>query len=482
MSKTGKLLLALAMAALLATPALALETKLSGFYNVRGIANNFSATNNYIGTLEDNANTQNLVDQRLRLKLSSKVNDYLSFVYYTEVDMQWGDEQYSNSGRNDGGGIGADTTNLETKNLYIDVKVPDSNAAFRVGLQGFEDNYDYTFFAADMAGVKYTNRFDGVNLTAGWFKLADGVSSGLADDVTLWALQAGFKPSANLKFGVDYYYYQNEGSQAYGTFFGTADIQAVLNFNAGGGDWTANRGNMDLHYLGGNAEVRFENVVLSGWFNANVGTVDSINNDTSTTLTEDLDVTGFAGRVRLSSSFGCFKLNVAGTYFSGDDDLTDGDANFVVNPVATETFAFATDGFMIFTPDIAWNSVGQYGFAMTDAAWAGYGLTSFVVTASYMPTQMKNLTLKGGVGYFASLEDKLAANDPRTDRAGTELGTEVYLRASYKFADNLDLSLNGAYAFLGDFYDKNGGGTAANDAATDIDDPYEVYLKATLSF
>ncbi|ORJ62068.1 hypothetical protein [Geothermobacter hydrogeniphilus] len=488
MNKTVKILLALAMVALMAAPALALESKLSGFLNVRGIGDNFKATNNYVGTLDDSAKigSQNLVDQRLRMKLDTKINDYLSFTYYLEVDFQWGDEQYSNAGRNDGGGIGADTTNLETKNAYLDVKVPDSTSSFRVGLQGFADHNDYSFFAADMAGVKYKAKLGGADLTAGWFKLIDGDTYGTApsplDDVTLWALQAEFKPNANFKFGGDYYYYQNEGSQGYATFLGTADIAAVLAFNGGGGNWTANRQDMNLHYFNGHAEYRLENVVLSGWLEFSTGTADSINNNTATTLTEDLDVQGFAGRLKAATNFGGLKLALAGTYFSGDDNLADGDADFIVNPLATESFAFATDGFMIFTPDIAWNSVGQYGFAMVDAAWAGYGLGSVILTGAYTPEQMKNAYIKAGVGYFSSLEDKLAANDPRTDRAGTELGTEVYLRVGYRFAKKLDLSINGSYASLGDFYDNNGGGTAANTATTDIDDPYEVYLKATLFF
>ncbi len=427
------------------------------------------------------------------MKLDTKVNDFLAFTYYAEVDMQWGDEQYSNSGRNDGGGIGGDTTNLETKNLYIDVKVPDTTSAFRVGLQGFEDHYDWSFFSADMTGINYKAGLGAVDLTAGWFKLGEGDFK-LSDDITLWALQAEYAPSVNFKVGGDYYYYQNDGAstnsddptlkdQQYASFFGTADIDAVLAFNTGTDSWTGQRGNMDLHYLGGHAEWRLENVVLTGWLNVNVGEVDDINNNTANPLlTEDLDVQGYAARLKASTNLAGFNLNLAGTYFSGDDNLTDGDADFIVNPLATESFAFATDGFMIFTPDIAWNSVGQYGFAMVDAAWAGYGLGSLVLTGSYAPHHMKNAHFQAGVGYFSSLEDKLAAGDPRTDRAGKELGTEVFLRAGYKLAENLDLSANGAYAFLGDFYDNNGGGTHANIATTDIEDPYEVYLKATLTF
>lgn len=466
------------MITLFTGPAYSLENKLSGFYNVRGISDNFSATNNYIGTFADDSKSESLVDQRLRLKLDSQINDFLSFVYYAEVDMQWGDESYSNSGRNDGGAIGGDTTNLETKNVYFDANYPESNHSFRVGLQGFDDNYDYSFFGADMAGVKYSGKINDLDLVAGWFLLIES-DFDKTDDVNLWALQTNYEFSKNLKIGGDYYYYQNQGSRDYATFFGTTDIDAVI----GEGAWTANREEMDLHYLGGHGEYRLDNLVLSGWLNVNVGSVDEINNDLSSpTSAENLDVRGYAARLNLDTKINGVNLRLGGTYFSGDDDLTDGDANFIVNPLATESFAFATDGFMIFTPDIAWNSVGQYGFALVDAAWAGYGLGSVVLTARYTPESAKDLSIKGGVGYFTSLEDKLAANDPRTDRAGTEMGTEVFLRVGYTVSEKLNLSLNGAYAHLGDFYDDHGGGTAVNDLVTSIDDPYEVYLKATLTF
>lgn len=473
-----KMLMVFALIGLLTTPAFALESELSGFYNVRGIADNFSATNNYIGTFTDDAKSETLVDQRLRLKLDSIVNEYLSFVYYAEIDMQWGDESYSNDGRNDGGAIGGDTTNVESKNVYAQVKIPEYASVIRFGLQGFEDHYDWTFFGADMAGVKYSGDFGALDLTAGWFKLIED-NFDQTDDVTLWALQTEYAFSPNFKIGGDYYYYQNQGSRDYATFFGTTDIEAVLNDGA----WTANRDTMDLHYIGGHTEYRLPNVVLSGWLNVNVGSVDQINNNLATPLlTEDIDVKGYSARVDATGKVGGFDWRLGGSYFSGDDDLTDGDADFVVNPLATESVAFANDGFMIFTPDIAWNSVGQYGFAMVDAAWAGYGLTSLVLTTSYTPPHLDKFNVKGGIGYFASVEDTLAENDPRTDRAGTELGTEVFLRAGYKFADNLDVSINGAYAFLGDFYDEHGGGTAVNQTVNNVDDPYEVYLKATLTF
>lgn len=487
-------LVLLLAAASLAAPALALDTKLSGFYRARGIVDNFVASDNYVGTLSDNARDESLVDQRLRLKLDALVNDYLSFTYYGEVDFQWGDESYSNDGRNDGGAIGGDTTNLETKHIYIDVKIPETRLAGRFGLQGLDDHWDYTFFSADMAGVKFDLQYDAASITAGWFKLIEGDFND-SDDISLWTLQLETAPSPNLKGGLDYYYYQNQGAstndldptlkdQQYASFFGTADIDAVLAFNTGTPTWSGQRDDMDLHYLGLHGEHRLSNVVLTGWAFGNFGSVDDIINDTTTPgLTEDIDVQGYAASVRADANVGAFKLGLRGLFFSGDDDLTDGDADFFVNPLATESFAFATDGFMIFFPDVHWTSVGQFGFAMTDAAWAGYGLWGGTLNASYTPAQMDKFNIKGGVAYVASLEDKLATGDPRSDRDGTSLGTEVFLRASYRLAENLVFSANGAYAWLGDFYDDQGGGTAINDlAAADPENPYEVYIMADLHF
>ncbi len=465
--------LCLALLCAMTAPAFALETKLSGFYSLTAVSDNFAATKNYIGTLTDNNKSEVVFDQRLRMKLNTKINESLSFTYYAEVDMQFGDSQYSN-GRNDGGALGGDNANLESKHAFVDIKLPDTNHAFRFGLQGFADNYDYAFFGADMAGAKFNTTVANTDLTLAYFKLDSGDFS-KSDDLNMLAVQTKLKPSDSLALGADYYYLQNQGNgSAYGSFFGTTDIDAVQAFNTSSASWSGQRTEMDLHYLGGHAEYKIDNIVISGWVNANVGSAD-LNGALG-----KLDVAGYAGTLKASTDLNGLKLNMRGTFFSSDDDLTDGDADFVINPLATESFAFATDGFMIMTPDINWNSIGQYGFAMVDSAWAGYGLAAINLTASYKPTA--NTNIHGGIGYFASLEDKLAALDPRTDRAGTTLGTEIFLRASYNMLENLDLSINGAYATLGDFYDNNGGGTDINVATSDIDDPYEVYAQLTVSF
>lgn len=472
MYKTVKILLAITMVVLVAVPAFALETKISGFYQFMAVADNFEATNNYVGTLKDNAESEKLVDQRMRIKLDGKVNEQLSFVYYGEIDFQWGDNQYATS-RNDGGGIGADTVNLETKHAYIDVKF-DNDATARLGLQGFYDRQDQVFFAADMAGVKVGFNAGPVGLTAGMFNLIENSNNfNDSDNVYLWALQADFPAQGDFRLGADYYFYQNRGPAGYANFFGTADIDEV-NFTGPG--WTVNRQDMDLHFLGLQGAYKVSDATsFNGWAMFSTGTVDGVQ-----AALDEMDVQGYAASVRGTFRLGGLDTAARLFYFSGDDDLSDQDADFIVNPLATESYAFGDDGFMIFFQDANWANVGQYGFAMTDAAYAGYGLIGGNLTASMSPAH--KVTINGGVGYFASLEDVLAAGDQRTSRGGTTLGTEVFVRASYTMYDNLNLSLNGAYAALGDFYDTAGGGTAANAPSVDVSDPYTVYLLAQLSF
>jgi len=468
-NKAIKWMMAVTVVALVATPAFALETKLSGFYQFMAAANNFEGTNNYIGKISDNAEAEAVIDQRLRIKLDGKVNEQLSFVYYGEVDFQWGDNSYATA-RNDGGAIGGDTVNLETKNAYIDVKFQDDTAA-RLGLQSFYDRQDQVFFAADMAGAKVGFKVGTVGLTAGVFNLIEADFKS-ADNVYLGALQADFAKMGDLTLGADYYYFQNRGPAGYANFFGTADIDEVL-FNGG---WSAGRGDMDLHYLGLQGDFTLsDTAAIKGWLFYNAGSVDDL-----LAPADSMDVNGYAASVR-----GTFKLGSADAaarffYFSSDDDLSDGDADFIVNPLATESYAFGDDGFMIFFQDADWANVGQYGFALADAAYAGYGLWGGNFTASLKPAD--KVDFKCGLGYFASLEDTVAAGDPRTSRDGTMLGTEVFARAGYTFENNLYLALNGSYAALGDFYDGQGGGTAVNTAATDVDNPYIVYLLARMSF
>ena len=465
--------LALAMA----LPAFAKDHSINGYYRVRFMMTDFNNARS-----EDSPTK--IVDQRARFKWTMGLNEYVSITYYGEVDIQYGDTSYGSgpssstdytvadntvvdsngnpdsdtnpevitdtdtrvATRNDGGRLGGDTVNLETKNIYLNVKIPDTPVSVRVGLQGYADHWDYSLFAADMAGVKVSAKTDMVSGNVGWFKWGEGASTAdnLENDIDLYAVQLAFQPMGGLSLGTDLYW---------------------LNIN-GSGYGSAGFSNADIYWLGVNGKYKAGPVSLSGWFAYNFGTASG-----AAPRGGDLDISAFAGSLAAAvAPMPGLKAKLTALYFSGDDDNGDGDQNNWTIPQSGEDFFFATQGFMLMLADITWTTWGFEGFGES-AVTSGNGLWAVTLTGQYNPPALKGLYVKGGVGYFSAVEDDRTPNDGQSDHDGTALGTEVYLRAGKKIADVVDVSLNAAYALLGDYY---------NDMATDdsgrTDDPNNPYM------
>ena len=65
-----------------------------------------------------------------------------------------------------------DRINLETKNIYIWFKLPNTSLDFTVGLQNQSDSYAGLLFGgADMAGIFATGKIEPVSYKLGWAKL-----------------------------------------------------------------------------------------------------------------------------------------------------------------------------------------------------------------------------------------------------------------------------------------------------------------------
>ena len=459
----------------LAAPAFAKDHEISGFFRVRGIMADLS--------LNKEAKPDKLMDQRFRAQWRMALNEYVAVVYFGEVDFQWGDASYSgNPGRNDGGAIGGDTVNLETKQLYADIKIPETPVAARLGLQGFADNWDWTLFLADMAGAKVTaaNLGGMADVTLGWFKLLEGETnnngaggSTLEDDVDLYALQVALKPMDALRTGVDFYWINNNGVPA----------------NAAGVSFSSD--NEDLYYVGLNASYKLAPVTLSGWFFYNFGTMNGAAPDGG-----DMDISAWATSVKADFSIAGAQAGIRGLYFSGDDDLTDSDMNNIRQPfqgVAAEALPFGRDGLMILTADLMQMTYPGprrqlAGFAMADGAWSEAGLWGFIANASYTPPALKNMYVKGAAGWFRVVEDEITRFNDEGEvetlkKEGKNIGTELAARVGYKIANGaVDLSLNGAYAWLGDFYDNTATNVKTDKTRVDPDNPYLVYAMLNIPF
>ena len=109
---------------------------------------------------------------------------------------------------------------------------------------------------------------------------------------------------------------------------------------------------------------------------------------------------------------------------------------------------------------------------MTDAVYGGYGLFGANATADVkLPA---NLYLKSGAGYFMALDDRAnGATSATVD--GKDLGIEVAARVGTKIAEKVDVSLGGAYAFVGSFYKPAGGGP-------DPDNMYKVNFMINMGY
>ncbi len=446
MKKTLVVTLATVAAAAVAVPAFAKDHSISGFYRARAMAFNHPASDT--NALQKDQKPSTLLDQRFRARWDMKLNEFVSVTYFGEIDFSFGDAAYGTA-RNAGGGLGGDQVNLETKNLFADVKIPNTPVSARVGLQGFADNWSFSLFAADMAGVSLRAKHQMFDSTLGWFKWNEGNVT-KEDDRDLWAAQVAFKPMGGLKLGTDLYWVDDKsGSQK----------AAPPTYDA------------DRYYLGLNAGYKVATVDVSGWAAYAFGTEDK-------SATTEYDIGGLAASVKGAFSVAGAKGAVRLSYFSSDDDATDNDIEYFKVPVQGEAFSFPDTNLLIMLSDARLCTRGALngGLAMDRAAYEGWGLFALNFTADYVPPMAKDAYVNFGLGYFQALEDSMTVAGGTSKKEGKTLGTEVALRAGYKFGGVADVSLNGAYVSLGDFFEKSAAGSK------DPDNLYQVYAMLNIGF
>ena len=344
--------------------------------------------------------------------------------------------------------------NLETKSAYADLALPDILIRARVGLQGFADRWSAVWFDSDMAGVRLDLRFGSFKVLAAWFKWDEGLlregslspddrstpaigGVSAEDDTDLWAVRVTHTPGETLTTGLDAYLLNNKTAGA------------------------------SLYYLGLRAEYDTPLVRLDGWVLYNHGDAGGGEN-----------VSGLAAAIRGEKSLRNVPVSVRLLYFSGDHDVADGDRTYIQVQMPEDARPFADADLMILLADRDRTTYGQPGFAMVDAAWQGYGLWGGVITAKYVRKIRARPYLRAALAHLRSLEDELAPGDPRGDRGGKTIGTELAVRLGFTPVEPVELSLNGAYALLGDFYD----GLAPNRPGTDPDSAYALCVMINIPF
>ncbi len=141
-----------------------------------------------------------MVDVRLRPDISYTINDYISVKAVFEI----GELQYGSAG----GALGTDGKNLETKNVYIDIK-PTQNHLFRLGLMAVKDAHS-VIVDTDLAGLLWKGKFENYHVDMGWFAVLDNDEFyNEADEhtysfgTTLIMLDQSYKMNKYLKMGIN---------------------------------------------------------------------------------------------------------------------------------------------------------------------------------------------------------------------------------------------------------------------------------------
>ena len=131
-------------------------------------------------------------------------------VWFGEIDFAtWGDTS-GVAGRNQGGALGGDSINIESKNVYLWFKIPDTSLDFTVGLQNVTDDYAGVLYgAADMAGVMMGGKFEPVKFRLGGFKLYEN-STDKANDATLYTASVKFVLGKDSSLGLNFDFLQDD--------------------------------------------------------------------------------------------------------------------------------------------------------------------------------------------------------------------------------------------------------------------------------
>jgi hypothetical protein len=314
-----------------------------------------------------------------------------------------------------------DDLDYETTRAHLDYR-SQNGFHLRAGVQGVWDNLDGMVLVDNALGLKAVARLGVIDATIFYFNLYQ--EDKRRDDGDLYGLQLqyGLQGAVGVSAGLDFYDYSDKWS--------------------------------DVNFLGLHTDYNFGSTTVGGAFVYGFG-------DVTTPQPLESEYAAYAATIKATTLAGPVELGCRLFYFSGDDDPDDNEVN-TYN--AIHRFVFPNDGSLIFLwnahslaqkdTSLAFSSRGTKGASLS-AAWAG--------DHTYLSTYL---------GYFSAVEeptDEFATNKAK------HMGTEVAMRMGYEFDSGLDLSLSGAKAFLGDYFDASPGGE-------DLDDLYIVYATVKMPF
>ncbi len=440
---------------LFATIASAADIKASGWVGTKTHLSNRPNAGQIYPT-KDMDNYQ-FTEMRGRVQFELIPSEVAGAVWHNEIDYNFGGAAYQ-TGRGLGGGLGSDTTNLETKQLYLYFKAPSLNLKTTVGINWVTDDFDWIVIGNDAAGFQFDYAAAGTKAKLGAYRFWQPNIKAVTNNVDLYMLSGSQQLSPAAKIGVAGYWLKDgtgaEGngllSQGLGS---TANGLANLSYNAATGNKAliplGTKYDLNSYFTGIFGDVAVGPVKLEAWGVYNFGKVDQTGKDS-------IDIKGFATDVRASAKAGPVALSLDYLYVSGSDKNADKEFGFTNSGLYSVASNFNyKQGMMILLPDgNDWNKSSAFAYNASNIYEDRFlGVTGLFGNVRFpLPG---NFSGKIGVGMMYSAEK-------REVNGNSLMGTEVNGTWSYAVNKNASINLNAAYAFTGDFYKVSAAQAAAS--------------------
>lgn len=439
MSKHLKVLLAVALALLVAAPAMAAEFKFHGDLNNRFLVytdqiNFFSSDAQ--GTLQDQDSPDSFGEIKYRLWVEASTDDgKVKGVYAIELGgLRFGAAK-TTAGASQGGIFSGDGVNIETRWAYTDFQLPgvDSKARFQIGL--FTHKVNPLFWAETAMGVKfYTD-----NWYLAWLRPRDTqtVSGGDWGDGDLDAFSARYDLKLEpIKLGIfaNYFVWDVPEADKPVAFSGFNDVDVAYSVDS------LPASNFDMFAIGidGNWSMAtgFGKVFVNWDAIYENGSIDDI---TTTSGQTSLDLSAYMLHADVGVGFGAATVTYSVYYASGDDDPNDGDLDAYMEVDTDATYS------------IIFNEGGYTDDDYFSDHYAPFGDKGVFVNKLALDFQVSKQTKIGAaVLYLMTAEDVTLINGQTEDSVGTEIDAYV----NHKLYSNLELALNVGYLAADDVMDR----------------------------
>lgn len=392
-----KIVLAVCIMGLFATPGLAVELKnldvdLGLQHRVMYNYSNIKSTEDY-----------EFFRQRLRLNLDIHTGTGVGSFLQLEYRGGWGGSSPSSSDPRDEYAVNV-FNRLQARGIrYGYLYFPLSNGTVQAGLLPVNDRVDQMIFSGDwdfnVGGIAYAGKSEKLDYRIAYLRLVEGTA--IAEDKDEHFIIGDL----NANFGAT-----NAGIHYYGTYGKICNTPPCT---------PASFDTLNETWLGADATAKLEPLTLRGVALFNTGEQAGVDND------------GSLGRLEASTTFGSTGVSLLGIYSSGKNNG---------NGFQTIEGILSTGGYWaytyIFTPHGP-SDVNDFGL---EAGNRGYGLTTIQGKVDIPVTKKVSLQLVGG--WFKSNKSMAAS--------GRDLGTEVGGQLAVNLGKSMNLEVGGAWASLGE--------------------------------